>query len=310
MENICGGGGMARSFVSIAFGFALTTPAIVAPLAHADLSETVFTIQATNDSGTGFYSAAFAAGEWDPNEQTYYWSLPESLELYDDETEQWVASLLDATVFVRATQLCEIELNIGIISGESDTTFVVGSPLVSFAETIPAGFARGRATASVTLTDGLGDGAYLVGLGPLGSGVYRSYYNGYLADGTRFTHLVGSIYVDNGGTATASQSDPLVGFRMIGESIDDMSAELAFTVTPTELAFATTTTGLPEPEPCFGDVNDDGVIDTADLGELLAAYGTCEGDPGYNPAVDLAQNGCIDMADLSALLAVYGVVCW
>jgi len=47
-------------------------------------------------------------------------------------------------------------------------------------------------------------------------------------------------------------------------------------------------------------------VDLNDLAALLAAYNTCVGDPGYNPAADLDGNGCVDLSDLSALLANYG----
>ncbi len=310
MRSRCGGARKPSASASAALAVALVTLAVCDAPTYAQVSEAIFTIQATNDSGGGSYVATFDDGIWDPEQHTFDWALPGQVDLYDEVTSEWVASLLGATVFVRTAQVGEIELNIGVISGDSLTTFVVGSPLMCFSSTIPETFAQGRATASLTLTDGFGDGATLTGLGPVGSGAYRSYYNGYLSEGTRFTHLVGLISVGPGGTATGSQSDPLAGFRPIGESVDDMSAEIAFTLTPVDLAFATTVFGVPEPEPCFGDLNGDGVIDSADLGNLLAVYGICEGDLDYDPDVDLNESGCVDLADLGILLAIYGYACW
>jgi hypothetical protein len=310
VRSRCGGAGKPRAFASAAVMVSLVAVAVGGAPTRAQVSQAVFTIQATNDSGSGSYVAAFDDGVWDSEEQTFDWALAGQVDLYDEDTSEWVASLLGATLFVRAAQIGEIELNIGVISGDSLTTFVVGSPLMRFSSTIPETFAQGRATASLTLTDALGDGATLTGLGPVGSGIYRSYYNGYLSDGTRFTHLVGLISVGPGGTATGSQSDPLAGFRPIGESVDDISAEIAFTLTPADLAFATTVVGVPEPEPCFGDLNGDGVIDASDIGVLLAAYGACEGAPSYDPDVDLDESGCVDIDDLVMLLAVYGHECW
>lgn len=70
------------------------------------------------------------------------------------------------------------------------------------------------------------------------------------------------------------------------------------------------------PAGCAGDINGDGKTCQEDLGELLAAYGTCEGMPGYNPKANLAKGPSplcpggpvegIDQADLGALLADYG----
>ncbi len=55
-----------------------------------------------------------------------------------------------------------------------------------------------------------------------------------------------------------------------------------------------------------GDLDGDGDVDLADLAALLAMYGTCEGDPGYDPIGDLDGNGCINLADLAELLSHYG----
>ncbi len=60
-----------------------------------------------------------------------------------------------------------------------------------------------------------------------------------------------------------------------------------------------------------GDINGDGNVDMSDLGALLAAYGTCEGQQGYNPNANISPNDpgpqCIDMSDLGVLLSVYGL---
>jgi hypothetical protein len=57
---------------------------------------------------------------------------------------------------------------------------------------------------------------------------------------------------------------------------------------------------------CVGDLDGDGDTDLSDLAELLAAYGTSEGDPGYNPAADFDASGTVDLSDLAYLLADYG----
>lgn len=55
-----------------------------------------------------------------------------------------------------------------------------------------------------------------------------------------------------------------------------------------------------------GDIDGDGDVDLADLAALLAAYGTCDGDPSYNPNADFDDTGCIDLSDLAMLLSNYG----
>ena len=47
-------------------------------------------------------------------------------------------------------------------------------------------------------------------------------------------------------------------------------------------------------------------MDLADLAALLASYGACAGDPGFDPAADLDGSGCVDLSDLATLLAHYG----
>jgi hypothetical protein len=60
-------------------------------------------------------------------------------------------------------------------------------------------------------------------------------------------------------------------------------------------------TPIPNPKPTKGD----GDGDMSDLAILLAAYGTTEGDLGYDFRVDLNGDGTIDFADLAELVAHY-----
>jgi hypothetical protein len=55
-----------------------------------------------------------------------------------------------------------------------------------------------------------------------------------------------------------------------------------------------------------GDLDCDEDVDLSDLAALLAAYGTCDGEPGYEGVADLDASGCIDLSDLAALLSNYG----
>jgi sulfatase modifying factor 1 len=57
---------------------------------------------------------------------------------------------------------------------------------------------------------------------------------------------------------------------------------------------------------CPGDVNGSGHTGQVDLGILLAVWGTCEGDPDYDPRADLNCDGCVNQPDLGILLADWG----
>lgn len=59
---------------------------------------------------------------------------------------------------------------------------------------------------------------------------------------------------------------------------------------------------------CSADLDGDGKVCQTDLGILLAAYGTCPGNPGYNAlAGAIAGDACVTQEDLGVMLAQYGV---
>ena len=63
------------------------------------------------------------------------------------------------------------------------------------------------------------------------------------------------------------------------------------------------TISAPGCEPCPGDLNGDGIIDTADLGVLLGAFGSAD------PISDINADGVVDTADLGILLGAFGILC-
>ena len=64
--------------------------------------------------------------------------------------------------------------------------------------------------------------------------------------------------------------------------------------------------GVPDECECPGDIDGDGDTDHSDLGELLAAWCTQEGDPNWNPNADLDGDGHVGHGDLGILLADWG----
>jgi formylglycine-generating enzyme required for sulfatase activity len=62
------------------------------------------------------------------------------------------------------------------------------------------------------------------------------------------------------------------------------------------------TLAAPAPaQSCVGDLDDNGIIDGADLGQLLAAWGPCQ-----SCEADLSSNGVVDGADLGVQLGNWG----
>ncbi|MEP0845706.1 MAG: VCBS repeat-containing protein [Phycisphaerae bacterium] len=60
---------------------------------------------------------------------------------------------------------------------------------------------------------------------------------------------------------------------------------------------------------CPADVNADGQTNILDLGELLGAFGSCDGTPDFDAAVDLNHDGCADVDDLALILENFGCTC-
>jgi hypothetical protein len=56
------------------------------------------------------------------------------------------------------------------------------------------------------------------------------------------------------------------------------------------------------------DINEDGYVDVADLLDLVYAFGTARGDPGYNSGADFNVDGYVDVVDLLWLVDYFGHV--
>ncbi len=225
---------MKRSWVMLCA--ALLVGLLVAPMASADISETIFNLAVTNTNGSSAtFSVPSTALEPDPGTGGYIWELEFAEELWDFNNNDLVATLNQATVRIveDSNSFPRIISNFQINNGEADSEFLVESPVVSFDPILPAAYSEGRATASFTLTDH-NDGipAELAGLDPdNGLGIFTAYYNGYPA-GTEFANLVAYMSVDNGGSESASQAFPPVGtWAPIGVDVNDISFNNAFTLT-------------------------------------------------------------------------------
>ncbi len=279
------------------------TPAI------AELSQVLLRVEARNESGEAQFDVLTQDATQDPNtaDVTWLWSGA-PLELRDPDTNALVARVTGAFVEIRDNQ--ELQVNVGVEAGTTTTEFEIRSAEVSFL-LVPEEYAQCRAIATVSLTDtgGVGGNAIVYGLGPVGIGIFRAYYNGDSYDGDPFTDLVGFVFTSNGGSASVFQADPAVGTRPIGADVWSLSTKSAFVLTPNDRCSVTSLMGLSAPEWCPGDLDGDGVVNIADLTRLLESYGLDSADAQYFEDADFNRDDAIDLFDLSTLLTYFGTSC-
>lgn len=135
-----------------------------------------------------------------------------------------------------------VNLNFSVAAGNSTTTFMIGSALLTF-PTINS--ASGRASAAFTVTDLLGDGATLTGLtGLTNNSGYTSAVNGVAGPvmvGARFTDLLSvPILAAPLNSATDSEQSPGAGYTPIAGSVSSISSWIKFSLTANDLASGTT----------------------------------------------------------------------
>jgi hypothetical protein len=240
-EQVLGGGWWRAA------GLLLVLVSFGGQFAAADISETVFALQASNDSGAATFTVSFGEGTWDPGAQAYTWSLDSPVELLDEGT--LVATLESVDLSISLLPTPQIGLCFGVVSGSSDTEFLVNSALVAF-NTIPANLAAGRFVAGCTVYDsGEADGMWLYEPSLTGFGAFQSYYNiGDGSDPSLFSHLLAIVGSFGGGTASGSQSYPGAGYAPIDADVSDMRVDANFILTQNDRA-TTSMTFVLVPEP-------------------------------------------------------------
>ena len=204
--------------------------------ASADLvfSGNAFTVEASNDDGTGLLEVSVADLTYNPQLNRWTWSLPAPVDITNGSGDV-IAQVTSANVIYRGDP--QIAFGFSAIAGGSTTTFVIASSLISF-PVIPSALAN--ASAGLTLTDGDGNGGTLQGLHAAG-GAYLAEYNG----GTDFAELVGPLNAPACGSVSDSDIVPLTA---LGTSVSSMNAWYYFSLTANDLASGTSNYQItPEP---------------------------------------------------------------
>lgn len=85
-------------------------------------------------------------------------------------------------------------------------------------------------------------------------------------------------------------------------SMVDMTSEDFFTNDPIQIRMSFARAG----KRLVGDFDNNGMVDVADFLLFVAAFGSSEGDPAYNEAMDLVLDGIINVADFLAFAENFG----
>ncbi len=219
-------------------------------LAQADIIGDGLVI--TAEDGLGNSATWTAPLTWDGQRWTYNGS--QEIELRDPDTNVLLGYINPADgpadgTSVEYLQDPVINLNFSVQAGANPTTFYIASALLTF-PTIANPV--GAASAAISVTDAMGDGATLTGIG-LSGGAYLAQYNGYAGAnppaGTTFAELHPNVVAGPFSTTTVSDEVPAGGgFTPIGTPVDDMSSLVSFTLSAFDLASGTSVyTIVPEP---------------------------------------------------------------
>jgi len=209
-----------------------------APFASASLTDVVFEIKADSDQGSAVYTLSMDDINWQRSQDQWEWSSGEVIDV-KDANNKVVFTLSNVGMYYRADP--QINLSFSVQAGAADTAFTITSGLLSF-PTIQN--ADGQASSAFTVTDTNNNGALLTGGNADGNG-YNAWYNG----GSLFAGQIAGVAVPAG---TSSRSDsanyPANGYAPVGADVDDMQAQVKFTLSARDLASGTTQYEIvPEP---------------------------------------------------------------
>jgi hypothetical protein len=187
------------------------------------ISDPVISITASSSLGEGTLNIPFIPGNYNPDTDTYVWSLPESVDILADN-EMVIATIEQLSTFIMVDPV----INVGFVltAGAANTSVSISSATLTFAA-IPNAIAQASAQMGVTDTDG--DGASITGgFGGLG---YQSSTN----LGIHAT-LVPSFAVGMFGSDNRNGNQ---GPGPAGGAVSSMSSEFDFTVSANDAASGT-----------------------------------------------------------------------
>ena len=279
------------------------------PLARgAATSEYALTIDVSSSLGCSVFCVTLADCDWNSETETYTWQAAAPFELYDGATGGLIATVVEADLELCLASPQRIAIRFEADSGGATTEYAVASGMIDMG----GGSVSGHFSTQAGVEDSGSNGAILVGRGEFsGIGIGQAQYTALSGGDTLFSHLVGVLRVGSGAAASVSQQDPADGsMRLIADDAIGVSAQACFALTSYDRGSVNLTLEVEEESAdCPADFDRSGLVDLRDLMVVLLLYGTHEGEPGFDPVVDLDVNGEIGLSDLVYLLSSYGQAC-
>jgi len=254
----------------------------VAPNADAGSSQNAATGDPVTLDGTASHDP-----DSKPQPLAHLWSfdaVPEESELTDDDITSKDQALASFTPDVEGVYILRLAVSDG--EATSADTVEITSVTENAAPTANAG-------PDITIT--MGQTAYLNGSASSDPDAVPS----ALTYQWRFVSMpagsgLRNSGISNDGTATPSFTPDITGTYVLELSVydgeDSGYDNVAVTVTP-----------VIKP----GDLDGDGRVTLKDLPILLASFGKCRGQAGYNPACDYDRDGCVTLRDYQTWLWYY-----
>jgi hypothetical protein len=228
---------------------------VVVPLARSGISDDLLYVQACV-GGSCYGYTMFTPDDprgslvYDPGTQTWTWTLLQDVPIMSLDGQITMGTLQAGTTNLQFGQDPSVDLNFAVEAGPEagGTEFTIRSALLSFPTIYNA---QGRASAAFTLTDGVDDDGATLNLLNGDPGAYKAQYNGFVPDGTTFTHLIPAMVADPMSTTNAAQDYPGGGAYEPLPPVYDMSTQVSFALSPNDLASGTTVFEI-IPEPTAG----------------------------------------------------------
>ncbi len=191
-----------------------------------DISNVIFRIEATNGAGTGVLEFTRDELVYNPVSDSYHWNT--GTQVIFSDTFDVIATLQNANLGIYQNDPKKIAGAFAVAAGDSDTTFTIQLPQLSF-DALPASATAARMGMAGNVTDVGGGGVAMLPLGDA-DGIFLAGYNGLVPGGTLFGEALAGV---TAATGSASLLDvvPDNGLTMLGTAVTDMSTRLEFTLT-------------------------------------------------------------------------------